>query len=69
MGEIPADAATFLVSLRGGAVPACVMVAELDDAVVSVVTDRLRSLPAALDAVKERPRQVRKLLGIEIPTS
>src|SRR5271155_5084156 len=46
MGEVPADAATFLVSLRGGAIASRVMVAELDS-VVSVVADRLRPLPSA----------------------
>jgi hypothetical protein len=61
MGEVPADAAAFLMSLRCGAVPSRVMVAEFD-AVVGAVTDRLRSLPATLDTAKERPGQVRKPL-------
>ena len=54
VGEIPADTAAFLMTLRGGAVPPCVVVAELHT-VVGVVTDRLRSLPTSLDAAKERP--------------
>lgn len=66
MGEIPADAAAFFVAFRGGAVSACVMVAEFD-AVMNVVTNRLRSLPAALDA-KERPRQVRQFFGVAVAT-
>jgi hypothetical protein len=53
MGEVPADAAAFLMTLRRGAVPARVMVAEFD-AVVGVVTDRLRSLPTALESYNPR---------------
>jgi hypothetical protein len=68
MGEVPADAATFLVSLRGRAVSPGVMVAELN-AVVSVVTNRLRSLPAALDAAEERPRKGGELFGVAIATT
>jgi hypothetical protein len=52
MGEVPADATTFLLPLRGCTIAPRVMVAELD-AVVSVVADRLRPLPAATDASEE----------------
>src|SRR5258708_30028513 len=54
MGEVPADAAAFLMTLRRGAVPPRVVVAEFD-AVGGVVADRLRSLPSASDAAEERP--------------
>ena len=57
MGEVPANAAAFLVALRGGAVPAGMVVAEFN-AVVGVIADRLRPLPASLDASEERPGQV-----------
>src|ERR1700761_3773826 len=67
MGEIPADAAPFLVALRRGAVPPGMVVAEFN-AVVGVVADRLRPLPASLDAAEERPGQVRKLLGVAVAT-
>jgi len=67
MGEIPADAAAFLVALRRGAVPPGMVVAEFD-AVVGVVADRLRSLPSAPDAAEERPGEVRKLLGVAVAT-
>ena len=52
MGEVPADAATFLVAFGGGPVSPRVMVAELD-ALVSIVADRLCSLPATLDAARD----------------
>jgi hypothetical protein len=67
MGEIPADAAAFLVALRRGAVPSGMVVAEFN-AVVGVVADRLRSLPSAPDASEERPGEVRKLLGVAVAT-
>src|ERR1700732_4691234 len=67
MGEIPADAAAFLVALRRGAVPPGMVVAEFN-AAVGVVADRLRPLPASLDAAEERPSQVRKLLGVAVAT-
>src|ERR1700675_1471123 len=68
MREVPADAATFFVAFRGGPVSPRVMVAELD-ALVSVVADRLRPLPAALNAAKERPCQGRQLFGVAVATS
>src|SRR5450432_1023583 len=67
MSEVSADAAAFLVPLRGGTVRPRVMVSEFD-AVVDVVTDRLRSLPAALSSAKERPCQVRQFFGVAVAT-
>ena len=67
MGEIPANAAAFLVTFRRGAVSPGMVVAEFN-AVVGVVADRLRPLPAALDAAEERPSQIRKLLGVAVAT-
>src|ERR1700743_2801871 len=63
MGEVPADAATFLMALRGGTGAPRVMVAEVD-AVMGIVTDCLRSLPASLDGTEERPGQVREFFGV-----
>src|ERR1700753_2032531 len=67
MGEIPANAAPFLMCLRSRAIPPCMMVSEFD-ASVRVVTYRLRTPPAASNATKERPRQVREFFSIAIPT-
>ena len=67
VGEVPANATTFLVPLRGGAVTSRVMVAEFNT-VVSIVANRLRTLPAALDASKKRPRKVRELFGVAVST-
>src|ERR1700736_318423 len=49
MSEITTDATPFFMPFRGGAVRPRMMVAEFD-AVMSVLADRLRPLPAALDA-------------------
>jgi hypothetical protein len=68
MSEVPTDTAAFLMALRGGAVPPGMVVAELE-AVMGVVTDRLCSLPAALDAAKERPGQVRQFFGVAVAAS
>lgn len=67
MSEVPANATTFLVPLKGRAVTSRVMVAEFNT-VVSVVANRLRTLPAALDASKERPGKVRELFGVAVST-
>ena len=67
MGEIPANAAAFLVTFRCGAVCPGMVVAEFN-AVVGVVADRLRPLPASLDAAEERPGEVRKLLSVAVAT-
>ena len=68
MSEVPANAAAFLVSLRGGTITSRVMIAEFD-AVVTVVANSLRALPPTLDASKERPCEVRQLFGVAIATS
>src|ERR1700721_3123956 len=57
----------LLVAFRRGAVPPGMVVAELA-AVEGVVADRLRPLPASLDAAEERPGEVRKLLGVAVAT-
>jgi hypothetical protein len=67
MSKVSADSTTFFVSFRRGAVAPGVVVSELN-AVVSVVTNRLRPLPTALNASKERPREIRELFGVAVAT-
>jgi hypothetical protein len=55
MSEVPANAASFLVSLRGGAIASRMMITEFY-AVVSIVANSLGALPSALDTSKQRPR-------------
>jgi hypothetical protein len=52
MSEVPTNATAVLVSLGSGAIASRVMIAEFD-AVVSVVANRLRTLPTTLDASKK----------------
>src|SRR5580658_10059645 len=65
MGEVAAYAAALLVSLGRSAILAGMMVSELD-ALVRVVANRLRPLPAAVDASKQRPGKVRELFGVAV---
>ena len=65
MGEVPTDAAALIMSFRRGAIAAGMVIAEIDT-VVSIVADRLRPLPAALNVAEEGPSEVRKPFGVAV---
>lgn len=61
MGEVPAYAATFVMPLGSGT-DTTRMLAEINT-IMSVIANRLRPLPAAPNASKERPCKVRELFS------